>query len=416
MKADLLAVDEARRRLIGGMVPLVAAEDIALDAAVGRVLAMAVHAEADHPSFANSSMDGFAVRAADVAGAAMGKPVTLRVVGDAPAGRASPITVGPGEAIRIMTGAMVPEGADAVVPVEQTDAGDRSQWGALPDRVTVLRGEQTGANIRPRGQDIRDGDAALASGKLIGPKEAGLLAMLGYDRVSAIRKPRTAALATGDELRAAGTRPEVGAIYDSNSPMVSALLVDAGADVVRRGKVGDDAAEIRNWLDAAVEDGVDLIVSTAGVSVGSYDYVRDVLMKYGSLEGWRVNMRPGKPLAFGRYREVPFVGLPGNPVSAFVGFEVFVRPALRQLAGETGWQRRRVRARLAEAVESDGRESYLRGTLEDAADGSGPVARLAGHQGSGNLFGLSQSNALIVLAAGVQSMEEGQLVEVWPIS
>lgn len=411
-KPKLLDVTEARDRILAGIEPITVTEDVALDKCLGRVLAEEARATVDHPPFANSSMDGFAIRAEDVAGSL---PVTLRVVGDAPAGHASDGRVGAGEAVRIMTGAMVPEGADAVVPVEHTDAGDKGQWGALLAEVVVLKEERTGGNIRPRGQDIRQGEAALAAGTAIGAKELGLLALLGREQVKVYRRPALGVLATGDELRPVGANREAGAIYDSNSPMVAALVNGAGGDVAMRGRVGDEFEAIRDWLDAAVADGVELILSTAGVSVGSYDHVREVLMAHGELEGWRVNMRPGKPVAFGRYRDVPFVGLPGNPVSAFVGFEVFVRPALRKLAGERGWRRRPVWAMLVEDVESDGRESYLRGFLEEAEDGGGWVARLAGHQGSGNLFGLAQANCLVVLAAGVKSMKQGHVVEVWPL-
>ncbi|MBI3159103.1 MAG: molybdopterin molybdotransferase MoeA [Chloroflexi bacterium] len=410
----MLPVQEARRRLLAGLTPLTERERVPLAAALGRVLAAPVTAEVDSPAFANSSMDGFAVRAEDIAAASPDAPTALSVVGDAPAGQMPQAAVGPGTTVRIMTGAPLPQGADTVVPVELTDVRDRSAGASLPQRVAIQRALAAGAYVRGRGEDFAAGQAVLPAGRRLRPQEIGLLAMLGRAQVEVFRQPRLAVLATGDELVAVEQPLAAGMIHDSNSHTLAALAISCGAEVTRLGIAPDDADAIRARLDEAAAGGADLILTSAGVSVGSYDYVRKVLETDGELDFWRVNMRPGKPLAFGRYRGVPLVGLPGNPASTFVGFEVFLRPALHHLSGERGWTRPTLRAALAETVESDGRESYLRAQLRVGEDGR-LEALLAGHQGSGNLYGLAQADALIVLPAGVQSLPAGSMVDAWPL-
>jgi molybdopterin molybdotransferase len=410
--AVLLDVAEARNRLLSALT-LSEPERVPLTKASGRVLAQEVNSAIDLPPFSNSSMDGFAIRAADVARASGDRPITLRVVGDIPAGQQPKEVLNSGEAMRIMTGAPLPRGADSVIPVEDTDFNVRQAGVDAPDWVQVFRDVQNGAYIRPRGEDLEEGACVLEAGRRLRPQDLGMLATLGVENLNVYRHPRVALLSTGDELLPIEAPLQPGKIRESNSYSLAAQVESCGGIAVRLGIVPDVAKKIKAALDAALEREVDLVVSSAGVSVGAFDYVRTVVEDHGQLDFWRVNMRPGKPLAFGHYRGVPFVGLPGNPVSAFVGFEVFLRPALLHLSGETNWQRTVLRARLFEGVESDGRESYLRGVVREE-DGV-RIARLTGHQGSGNLFSLVQANALVILPAGVKSLPAGADVLTWPL-
>jgi molybdopterin molybdotransferase len=237
--------------------------------------------------------------------------------------------------------------------------------------------------------------------------------MLGFADVPVFRKPRLALFSSGDELLPPEAPLEEGKIRDSNSFTLAALIEDAGAEVIRLGVARDNHDSVNALLERAVELNVDMIISSAGVSVGAFDFVKQVIESNGSMHFWRVNMRPGKPVAFGDYKKIPFIGLPGNPVSAFVGFEVFVRPALGRLRGGSGGTRPAVRVRCAEQIDSDGRESYLRAQVRD--ENGSFVARLTGHQGSGNLHSLVQANALLIIPAGVKCVPAGQEVDAWLI-
>lgn len=407
---QLLSVAEAQERLISHFAAL-EAEELPLERAAWRVLARDVRSALNIPPFPNSSMDGFAVIASDLGQAASEHPVELRVVDDIPAGRMSRVRLEPGQAARIMTGAPLPAGADAVVPVEDTDFHSRSAGVQAPDVVQIFRRVQSGDYVRPEAQDVSAGDVVMRQGTVLNPPALGFLAMLGVERVSVHRRPRVAVFSSGDELQPLGEPLQPGQIHDANTYTLVAAIEQAGADALHLGIARDTAREVQERLDRAVKLGADLILSSAGVSVGAFDFVRAVVENNGKLDFWRVNMRPGKPLAFGFYRDMPFIGLPGNPVSAYVGFEVFVRPVLAQMAGRREWQRRSQRVELAEALESDGRESYLRAIVEQK-DGR-PVARLTGHQGSGNLRSLVQANALIIVPSGVKSLPSGSQVEAW---
>ena len=399
----LLSVSDAQQRILQKIQP-VGQATVPLDQAARRVLAQDIRADADLPLFDNSSMDGFALRAADTSASR----VTLRVVADIAAGASPKRSLAPGEAARIMTGAPLPAGADAVIPVEETDFAERGAGIPAPAQVTVSRKVEAGENVRPRGSDLRAGQAALAKHHRLRPQDIGLLAMLGAANVPVFEIPRVALLSSGDELLPVEAPLTEGKIHDSNSYALAAQIEEAGAQALNLGVAADERAAVENLLDRAAESSAGMIVSSAGVSVGAFDFVKEVVESKGSLNFWRVNMRPGKPLAFGEYRGIPFIGLPGNPVSAFVTFEVFARPAIEKLSGLEPRPRRRTTVRLAEAVESDGRESYLRAVVGE--DGS---ARLAGHQGSGNLFSLVQANALLIIPAGVKSRPAGLEVEAW---
>jgi molybdopterin molybdotransferase len=400
---NLLSVSEAQERILQKLQP-VGQINVPLDQAARRVLAADIRAATDLPLFDNSSMDGFAIRASDTSASR----VTLRVVADIAAGSSSERTLVPGEAARIMTGAPVPAGADAVIPVEETDFAERGAGSSAPANVTITRLVRPGENVRPRGSDIRAGQAVLAAHHRLRPQDLGLLAMLGVANVPVYKVPRAALLSSGNELIPVDTPLTKGKIHDSNSYTISAQVEEAGAQVIRLGVAVDERSAVESLLDKAVDSAVDLIVTSAGVSVGAFDFIKEVVEANGHLNFWRVNMRPGKPLTFGEYRGIPFIGLPGNPVSAFVTFEVFARGAIEKLSGLEPRPRRRTIVRLAEAIESDGRESYLRAIVSE--DGT---ARLTGHQGSGNLFSLVQANALLIIPAGVKSRPAGQEVEAW---
>jgi molybdopterin molybdotransferase len=407
---ELLDVSVARRRLLDHFSPLEVIQ-IPVNAAAGFVLAEPVVAPFDLPLFANSSMDGFAVRSKDVAQANQGHPAILRVVGDIPAGIIADRDLRSGEAMRIMTGAAIPEGADAVVPIEDTDFEARQGGTEAPEAVRIFRPARVGENIRPVGQDVARGEVVIPAGRRIRPQEAGLLCMLGQATVRVHRRPRVAIFSSGDELTPVDQPLRPGKIYDSNSVMLADLVEQCGGEVVPLGIVPDRLDAIHTVLSQAADAGIDLIVSSAGVSVGALDYVRTAIEQNGALVFWRVNMRPGKPLAFGHFRGIPFAGLPGNPVSAFIGFEVFLRPVLMKMLGAGDVSRPTVKARLQEPVESDGRESYLR-AIANWQEGEWTV-RLTGHQGSGNLRSLVQANALLLIPSGVKYVPTGAQVEVW---
>ena len=408
----LLSVDQARERILSNFQP-VTTETLPLTGCSNRVLAQDIVAATDLPPFDNSSMDGFAVRATDVRAATAASPRRLRVVADIPAGSQPRISLASGEAARIMTGAPILAGADAVVPVEDTDFNNRDAGTPAPDEVQILKPTRPGANIRPRGMDILAGNVVLHKGRGLKPQDLGLLAMLGFAKILVYRKPRVALFSSGDELLEVDAPLEDGKIRDSNSYTLAALVEEAGAEVIRLGVAKDNHDSVKALLERAVEFNVDLILSSAGVSVGAFDFVKQVIESNGKMDFWRVNMRPGKPVAFGEYKNISFIGLPGNPVSAFVGFEVFVRDAIQRLGGSLSGGRPTVRVRCAEQIDSDGRESYLRAQVRE--ENGDFIANLTGHQGSGNLHSLVQANALLIIPAGVKCVPAGQEVSAWLI-
>ncbi|HXF85739.1 MAG TPA: gephyrin-like molybdotransferase Glp [Anaerolineales bacterium] len=406
---SLLSVTQAKERLLSRFQP-VETETISIRACARRVLAEEIRAVDDLPLFDNSSMDGFAVRAEDTSDAPASR-VTLRVVADIPAGSQPTISLAPGEAARIMTGAPIPQGANAVIPLEETDFQPHAAGSAAPKLITINKAVQRGENIRTKGMDLRAGDIVLQKGHLLKPQDVGLLAMLGIPEVKVYRKPRVALFSSGDELLDVSDTLEPGKIRDSNSYMLAALLESANAEVIRLGIARDTHHSVHTLLEKAVQSGADLILSSAGVSVGAFDFVKEAIEANGQLDFWRVNMRPGKPLAFGEYKNIPFIGLPGNPVSAFVGFEVFVREAIGKLGGLSHGSRHTVRARCEEEILSDGRESYLRAIIRE--ENGVYLAKLTGHQGSGNLFSLVQANALLIIPAGVKCVPAHQEIDAW---
>ncbi len=371
------------------------------------VLADTIFSTLDLPPFANSSMDGFAVRSPDITT----PPTRLSVIEDIPAGYLPKRPLHQGQASRVMTGAPIPPGADAVIPLEETDQYPTQLESPLPPHVTVFNLCEAGQYIRPQGQDVREGQILFQPGHLLSPPDIGLLASCGIEFVNVVPRPRIALLSSGNELVPPGTRLSPGQIYDSNQLTIAALLSEAGADVVALGIAQDNQKDIDSILSRAVDVSPDIIVSTAGVSVGAYDFIRQRIEHDGYLDFWRVNMRPGKPIAVGAYRTIPFIGLPGNPVSAYVGSLLFLIPAVRMLGGHTEMNRRMVSAILEEDISSDGRESYLRAVATKLNDEF--TIRLAGHQGSANLYALTRSNALLIVPSGVKSLPAGERVNAW---
>jgi molybdopterin molybdotransferase len=382
-----------------------------LQETAGRILAEPVVADIPLPSFDNSSVDGFAVRTVDLISATDGVPVSLKVTGDIPAGSVNVMVIRQGEGMRIMTGAPIPIGCDAVVMVEDTDFNFRGVGMPPPDFVAIRKQILSGENIRMKGADVHTGQVILPAHQRLRAQDIGLLAMLGYSMVAVNRKPRVAILSSGDELIPLDAPLSPGKVRDANTHSLTSLALDTGADVVNLGIARDHPDSIRILLDQAVDEKVDAIISSAGVSVGAFDYVKEVVESQGSLDFWKVDMRPGKPLAFGQYRGVPFFGLPGNPVSAFIGFMVFISPALEKLAGVLSSKRTVSRVKLAEEVTSDGRESYLRAVV--TTENGQLTARLTGHQASSNMLSLVIANALLIIPSGVKSVPLGDEVNAW---
>jgi molybdopterin molybdotransferase len=400
---ELLSVQEAKKIILAAFEPLNAVS-VELPHAANLILAEDIHATTDLPPFSNSSMDGFAVIASDL----KNTPARLKIIADIPAGVYPEVTIRHGQTARVMTGSPIPDGTDAVVPIENTDLYQSQAGNSLPDSVSILRPVQAGEYIRPRGQDLHKGTVVLKKGRQLQPQDIGLLASLGEYKIRVYTKPRVALLVTGDELVHPAEPLASGKIRDANSYILGSLIERSGGEIVSMGIVADDPAAIQERLESAKSRQVDLILTSAGVSVGAFDFMRSIVLENGTLIFWQVNMRPGKPLAFGSYRGIPLVGLPGNPVSAYVGFLVFILPALRKMAGFSQVDPVYKKVFLAEEVESDGRESYLRAILSRRNNRLEAV--LSGPQGSGNIYSLVQANALLILPSGVKSLPVGSEV------
>jgi molybdopterin molybdotransferase len=406
---SMLAVDEALERILAVFTRL-PNDSIAIGDGLGRVLAQDIRAQNDLPPFANSSMDGYAVRAADIASARQDAPVRLAVIGDIPAGSAPQITIGSGQAARIMTGAPMPAGADTVVPVEQTSdapTGVQSEdrlAGSPPEQIAIYQPTAAGDYVRPVGEDVRSGQLVLREGRVLRAADLGVLAGLGFSHVQTIRQPVVAILSTGDELLDVEEPLTPGKIRDMNGYTITALVQGLGARAIRLGIARDTAEDVRAHLQQAIDAKADLILSTAGVSVGAFDVVKTVIGTMGALGFWKVRMRPGKPLAFGNVRGIPFLGLPGNPVSAMVSFDVFARPAILKLAGKS-WHTATVEAEVADLLRSDGRQSYIRVSLERV---NGRLfARSTGNQSSGVLTSLVNADGLLIVPEGITEVPAG---------
>jgi molybdopterin molybdotransferase len=379
--------------LVASHCGLLPAETTAVDDALGLVLAEQVIAAGDVPSCANSAMDGFAVQSGEA-----GRK--LKVTGESRAGRPAEIAVGAGEAIRISTGAMMPEGADAVAPIELVD--DEGS------KVTLLEEFETGRNVRLAGEDLRAGDAVLAPGRELGPAELGIAVAAGRAELQCVRRARVAVVATGDELREAGAELAPGELHNSNLTTLRALVCAAGGELVLASHVGDDAAATARCLGEALEQ-ADLVVCSGGVSVGPHDHVKGALTELGVTElFWRVALRPGRPTWFGSRDTRLVFGLPGNPVSAIVTFLLFVAPALRALQGRPAQTATTVK--LGESIaRHSGRDECVRVRLEDNK------AFATGPQGSHILSSVALADALAVIPRGAGSLAAGSEIELLPL-
>jgi molybdopterin molybdotransferase len=385
-------------------------ESVALLDALGRVLAADAIARYTLPQWDNSAMDGYAVRAADIEGASAERPVILPVLETVAAGAFASRALRPGESMRIMTGAPIPEGADTVVRVEDTDAGT--------EHVVIRNTRDARKNIRPRGEDFRDGSTVIAAGTPLAAAQLGVLASLGYATVQVRRRPVVAIAGSGDELVDIDQFEDViegRKIVASNRYTLDALVRQAGGIPKHLGNAADTEASLGAVLEQS--RGADLLVTSAGASVGEYDYTRKVLESLGAeLHFWRVRMRPGAPLGFGTLHGMPWIGLPGNPVSAMVTFELFARPVIRRMLGHTRLFRRAVPATLEEPVVIGARLThFLRAITQVREDGSLSV-RLTGPQGSGILTSMSQANALLVVPDDRPRVEAGERLNVIPLS
>ena len=395
----MLTVEEARERLLAYVHPLDVVQMPILDA-LGMVLAEDVAADANIPPHDNSAMDGYAVRAADLAGVELPR---LRVIGELGAGHVWEGTLGAGEALRIMTGAPIPRGADTVVRFEDTER--QGDW------VLIRRLPKRGSNVRYAGEDVRAGDIVLHCGQPLRPQEIGMLASVGRAEVRVHRRPRVAVLATGDEVLPLGAPPAPGKIRDINSHSNAAQVRQCGGEPLLLGVAPDREDTLADRLQRALDLKADLIVTSGGVSVGDFDLVKQVLSARGEIAFWWVNMKPGKPMAFGTLEGVPLLALPGNPVAAMISFFLFGRPAILKMLGYTRWPFMAVRARLREAIaRKDDRRHYLRVRLHETADGL--EATLTGEQGSGILSSMVAADGLAVIPEACDHLPIGSEVEV----
>lgn len=409
-----LSVDHALDRILRGLAPL-PPQDVALDQALGLVAAEDVLARDNVPGFDNSAYDGYAVQAADLAEASADTPARLRVVDEIPAGRVSPVTLQPGEAARIMTGAPMPAGADTVVAFEDTD---RTDWGYLgtdprshdADRrvVAVLERADPGENVRPAGGDISAGSVVIEAGRRLGPAEIGVLGSVGVSTVRAHPRATAAIVPTGDEIVEIDAGIRAGEVRNSNAWALEAATRAIGAEPRRLPITGDTVEALQAAMTKGSES--DVIVTIGGVSMGDYDLVTNVLGSEGRMDFWQINMRPGKPLAHGHVHGTPVIGLPGNPVSSMVCFALFVRPALLRLMGHSDLIHPRVQAVAGERFRSaQGKRTFLR--VQVQRSNGELVCTSAGDQSSYRMSSLVAGNGLAVLLED-QTVEPGELVDV----
>ena len=417
----MLTVEEALERILSFFEPLEPVR-VPIAEAGGMVISEDVVSHLDVPPMDNSAMDGYAVQSRSVSGAAMHAPATLRVVGKLAAGDLPTTRVGPGAAVRIMTGAPVPPGADAVVPFEETDEVERRGKARPLDEISVRHPADPGSNVRQAGRDLARGQKVLTRGAFIGPSQVGLLASLGHATVTVHRRPVVAVLSTGDELVEPGLPLPEGRIYDSNSAGIAAAVTEAGGMPRQIGTARDDLESVNAKIDEGIDS--DMLITSAGVSKGDFDMVKDVLTRRGSMQFWSVRMRPAKPLAFGLLRAsdgseraVPHLGLPGNPVSALVAFEQFGRMAIAKMLGRDPPIWPRVRAILTDPIHNtDGRRVYAR-VVVTKLDGR-YYASLTGDQSSNLLTSMAAANGLAICPEDLALKQTGDEVDVlmlrWP--
>ncbi len=408
----LLNVDSALAQILADMSRL-DAETIALSQSLNRIIATDIASPIDLPPFDNSAMDGYAIHFEDSADANRDHPAKLSVTMDIMAGKVSTGYLERGQAARIMTGAAMPAGATAVIPVEETDDDwQKAQNNPLPKQVKLYASVKQKQNIRQAGENIAAGALIMSAGTRIRPAEIGMLAAIGCASVEVVRQPKVVILSSGDELVDVDEPLKPGKIRNTNSYTLAGLIQGAGAIPICLPTARDSLAAIRALYQQALAEKPDLILSTAGVSVGAADLVRQVMEELGDIDFWRINMRPGKPLAYGTIQGIPFFGLPGNPVSAMVTYEVLVRPALAKIGGRD-WQRSVVKATIADDLKSDGRRSYHRVTL--TREGNRLIARSTGIQSSGALMSMVLADGLAIIPEGKTFVTAGSELPILPL-
>jgi molybdopterin molybdotransferase len=408
----MISVEEALANILGAVYVL-ESQERPLTSCLGQVLDEDIYSSLDIPPLDNSAMDGYAVRAKDIEIADKAQPVYLDVIDEIPAGRISSLSLRAGTAMRIMTGAPVPAGADAVVRFEDTDESNERGRSKSSGRIGIFQPAQAGLNIRRRGEDVPTGQLILQKGLVLRPAEIGILASLGRARVNIIRRPVVSVLPTGDELCDIHQPLPPGHIYDSNTYTIAANVTRCGGIP----KVLNIARDSMDSLNKGIESGMDadMLITSGGVSMGDYDVVKDALAQMGRVNFWTVRMKPGKPLAFGvidktsrgPHRKVPHLGLPGNPVSSMITFEMFARPAILKMMGKRTFDRPSVMATIDRDVRNtDGRRVYTRVHLE--RDSHGWKARVTGPQGSGILTSMSAANGLAVIQEDCPVLKAGE--------
>ncbi len=398
----MILVKEAQKIILEKLQPL-EPENIPLLNTLGAVLQEDICAQRDNPPADNSAMDGYALRFNDISSLDQNNPLSLKVVEDIPAGQKPTKSINPGEASRIMTGAVVPGGADTVVMVEETEKKNGS--------VSILKPQKKGSHVRKQGEDFKKGDILLSKGDLVTSSNIAIIATAGYAKLSVNRKPVVAILSTGDELVDVDAKAEDHQIINSNTYLLASQVLESGAKPMLLGIVRDRKDDIKEKLKSA--DEADIIITSGGVSVGDYDFVKDAIQDLGSdIVFWKIAMKPGKPLTFSMLSKRPLFGLPGNPVSSFVSFEQFVRPAILKMSGHTDLFRKTIRATLTEDIKkkNDGRRHFVRSTLT-YINGSYSVSALSG-QGSNMLASLASANSLLIIPESETELKSGQQVEV----
>ena len=397
-----ITVGQAMAHISETVVPVVDTEALDLHSALGRVTAQEVVSNADVPNHTNSAMDGYAVCGAELPDHGT---AAFRVIGESFAGSAFHGRVKSGQCVRIMTGAVMPPGTDSVVMQERVDRAG--------DTITIRAGEQKAANVRYAGEDIKAGDVVIPVGTRLGASHLGLLASMGHLEIEVYRKPRIAFFSNGDELRPVGTPLALGEVYDSNRYTLYAMLRNLGVEQTDLGIVRDDREAIAAAIESAAGQ-ADLVITTAGASVGDADYIKEILTRLGTVSFWKVAVKPGRPLSFGRLEKSLFFGLPGNPVSVMVTFQVFLKPAIKQLSGERFDVPTVLKMRTLTALKKrPGRMEYQRGVMSLNEKGETVVCS-SGEQGSGILSSMSRANCFIVLPDDSAGVSAGEWVEVQP--
>jgi len=401
----MISVEQALEKVLNYVDVLEEEERPILDC-LGQVLAEDIHANIDVPPLDNAAMDGYAVQSGDTQGAGQETPRVLRVVDTVTAGSIPECEVESGTAVRIMTGAAIPKGADSVVRFEDTDEELR---GGSPTEIGILREAKAGLSVRRAGESIAKGSLVFSKGVVLRPSEVGVLASLGHSVVKVIRRPVLAILATGDEVIDIDKPLPPGKIYNSNTYSLAAMALRYGGIPKILGVALDSEDSLVSMLQHGVD--ADVLITIGGVSMGDYDIVKDVLAKQGEIVFWKVRMKPGKPLAFGRIREIPHLGLPGNPVSCMVNFELFVRPAILKMMGKKTLSKPTIEAVLENSISNnDGRRTFAR-VIVEKRDGK-YLARLTGPQGSGIITSMALANGLAIVPEDKPKAEKGEVVQV----